>query len=343
MKCVAVYDMFIPEHCFVDAIKDSGLFDEFETYGWKQDQDRAEARNTIRQMETKGSRAFELDPELIAAMQDADVLLTNLVMVPSEVIENAPKLKYICSCRGGLENIDMDAAKKRGIPVFHAPAHNAVGVAEMCIGHMICESRNIARSNDALKSGKWREQYPNSARIQEMRSLTVGIIGFGTIGRLVANYLKAFGSRVIVQDPFVPADDVRAAGCEPVSKDELLAQADIITLHGRIGPNDPPIIGREELEKMKPTAYLVNTARAVLVDMEALEEALEQHKIMGAALDVFPHEPLTADDKITQLDNVTITSHRGGTTVESFERAPELVLSYLKEFVETGKGRSVVM
>ena len=94
---------------------------------------------------------------------------------------------------------------------------------------------------------------------------------------------------------------------------------------------------------MKSSAYLVNTARAVLVDMEALEEALEQHKIMGAALDVFPREPLTADDKITQLDNVTITSHRGGTTVESFERAPELVLSYLKEFVETGKGRSVVM
>ena len=342
MKCVAVYDMFIPKKCFEEAIAASGLFDSYELYGWKEDQDRAEARNTIRQMETKGSRAFELSPELIAAMQSADVLLTNLVMVPQEVIEGAPNLKYICSCRGGLENIDLEAAKKAGVPVLHAPSHNAHGVAEMTIGLMLAETRNICRSDAALKRGEWREQYPNSARIQEMRSLSVGIIGFGTIGRLVCGYLQAFGSRVLVNDPYVNPDEIVAAGCVPVTKEELVAQADIISLHGRIGAGDPPIIGQYELEAMKPSAYLINTARAVLVDMAALEDALAEGKIMGAALDVFPHEPLTSEDRITQLDNVTITSHRGGTTVESFERAPELVISYLKELLDTGKTRFCV-
>lgn len=342
MRCVAIYDMFIPEHCFVDAIEQSQLFEGYETYGWKADQDFAEARSTIRQMETKGSRAFELPAKLIQAMQGADVILSNLVMVPQEVIENAPQLKYICSCRGGLENIDMEAAHRAGVPVLHVPSHNAVGVAEFCIGLMLSETRNIARSDYALKAGEWRESYPNSARIQELRSLTVGIIGFGTIGRLVAKYLRVFGTYVIVNDPYVSDEDVRAAGCNPVSKEELLAQADIVTLHGRIGPNDPPLLGRDEIARLKQSAYVINTARSVLIDMDALVEALEHNRIMGAAIDVFPHEPLSSEDKITHLDNVTITSHRGGTTVESFERAPELVLEQLKEYLETGSTRFIV-
>lgn len=342
MKCVAVYDMFVSEYCFIDAIKTSGLFDEYEVYGWKSKQTPAEGRATIREMETKGSHAFQLDQDLIEAMRDADVLLTHMVMVPNEVLDHNPRLKYVCSCRGGLENIDIDSAKRNNIKVLHVPHHNAIGVAEFCIGLMLCETRNIARSDHALKNGKWREQYPNSARITELRSMTIGIIGFGTIGRIVAAYAKAFGAYVIANDPYQPDETLLEVGIEPVSKSVLLKQADIVTLHGRISPTDPPLIGAAELAEMKSTAYLINTARATLVDMNALVEALRKHEIMGAAVDVFPSEPVTSENPITSLDNVTITSHRGGTTVESFERSPELVLSELQTLLDTGNSKFLV-
>lgn len=128
--------------------------------------------------------------------------------------------------------------------------------------HRACRPRSAQR------------KYPDSAAIPELRGSNVGIIGFGTIGRLVADRLQVFGAKILVSDPFVPAEAVTAAGCEPVSKEELLRRSDFVTLHGRIGAGDPPIIGEQELRVMKPTAVLINTARAVLVDMDALYEDL---------------------------------------------------------------------
>jgi D-3-phosphoglycerate dehydrogenase len=342
MRCVAIYDMFTPERCFSDAIEDSGLFDEIETHGWMADLDQTAARALMRKIELEGPEAIDLPDDLANAMRGADVLLVSLAPVPARVIDGAPHLQYICTCRGGLENIDIAAARSHGITVFHAPAHNAVGVAEFCIGLILSETRNIARSNSALHDGIWREKYPNSNRIQELRSLTVGIIGFGNIGHLVASYLHAFGSHVCVYDPNVSDDDIRSCGCEPMGIRELLSSSDVVSLHARIRSGEPPIIGRSELAMMKPTAYLINTARSALVDMGALREALESHAIMGAGIDVYEQEPLPAGDPITLLDNVTLTSHRGGTTCESLERAPELVLSYLRDYLLSGNGHFIV-
>lgn len=342
MKCVAVGDMFLAEEAFATEIKDSGLFHEYRGFSWKQEESRIEARRTIREIETKGSEAFTLPNEIQEAMVDADVIFIHLCPVGKDIIQQAKHLKYIVTARGGVENIAVEEAKKKGIRILHCPIHNAYAVAEMTIGLMICETRNMARANIALKQGIWREAFPNSGNIRELRSCTIGLIGFGAIGRLVAQRLQPFGCKILVQDPFVDAQEIKEYGCEPVDKQTLLRESDIVSLHGRIGPNDPPIIGAEELAMMKKSAYLINTARAVLVDMDALAKALQNQDIQGAALDVFPVEPLPKDDPFLSIDNVTLCNHRGGDTLDSYNRSPELLIQQLKEVLETGKTRYMI-
>lgn len=339
MKCVAVGDMFLEEEAFSKVLKPSGLFSSYKGFSWKKDLDRISTRALIRNIETLGSEAYMVEGELKEAMLDADVIFIHMCPIGKEIIKNASHLKYIVSARGGIENIAVKEAQEKGIKIIHCPMHNAFAVAELTIGLMICETRNIARANYALKNGEWREQYPNSGHILELRSMCVGLIGFGAIGRLVAQRLKVFGSRILIYDPFVAKEEIEASGYEAVDKDTLLKESDIVSLHGRIGPNDPPLIAKAELEKMKLSAYLINTARAVLVNMEDLEEALIHKTIAGAAIDVFPKEPLTKEDRITSIDACTLTNHRGGDTLDSYNRSPELLLEQFKEVLETGKTR----
>lgn len=342
MKCLAIGDMFISAKCFEKALADSALFEEYHCLSWKEDEDRKTARETIRRIETKGAQAFPLEPAIYEAVQEAEVIFVHLCPVPRALMEKAHNLKYIVTARGGVENIDMAAAHEMEIPVIHCPAHNAYAVAEYCIGLMLCEMRNIARSDRSLRQGIWREQFPNSGKIIEMRSATVGLIGFGAIGRLVAERLAVFGCRILINDPYVPEEEIRMAGCLPVSKEELLKQADVVSLHGRIAAGDPPIIGKEEFQKMKPEAYLINTARAMLLDMEALYFALKEKQIRGAAVDVFPVEPLPEGEKLLELDNLTLTNHRGGDTVDSYIKTPELLVKQLKELLATGHTRYLI-
>lgn len=345
MKCVAVGDLLIPAKAFDDCIKNQKWVSEYASFDWKVTEKRDQLRSVVRKMETEGSRAFIPTAEELEMVKDAEVLMTHLYTVPSELFEAAPKLKFILSCRGGLENIDLKAAKEHGVQVIHCPAHNAYAVAEYTLGLMLVESRNIARAHRGLMDGTWIEKYPNSAAIPELRGSTVGLIGFGTIGRLVAERLKPFGVKIMVNDPFLPDEAIQKEGCIPASKEELLKNSDFVSLHGRIGPNDPPIIGAAELEMMKESAYLINTARAVLVDMDALYEALKARKIMGAAIDVFRKEPLNEaapDYKFLELDNVTLSNHRGGDTLNSYWKAPEMLSEYLEEYLEKGSTRFLV-
>lgn len=342
MKCIAIGDMFLSEKAFEKVLKDSPLFSSYQGFSWKEDLDRVETRTLIRNIETKGSEAYKLDGALKDVMLQADVIFTHMCPVGKEIVENSTTLKYIVTARGGVENIAVEAAKKKGIRIIHCPMHNAFAVAELTVGLMICETRNVARADRSLREGTWRESYPNSGKIRELRSSTVGLIGFGAIGQLVAKHLQSFGCRILVHDPYLDKTIVEKQGCEAVEKETLLKESDIVSLHGRIAPNDPPIIGKNELQLMKKTSYLINTARAVLVDMNALEEALQNHEIMGAAIDVFPKEPLTKEDTIVHLDNCTLTNHRGGDTVDSYDRSPELLLEYLEEFLETGKTRYII-
>lgn len=342
MKCVAIGDILLPSSAFAEAAKGQPWAETFDCFDWEVTKDRAKTRAVVRKMETEGHRAFMPTTEELERLRNANVLMTHLYTIPEDVFNAAPNLQYILSARGGLENIDLKAARRHGVQIIHCPAHNAIAVAEYAIALMLVESRNIVRAHMGLINGVWVEKFPDSQAIPELRGATVGIIGFGTIGRLVAERLLVFGAKVLVNDPFVKADDVRTAGCEPVSKEELLKQSTFVTLHGRIQAGDPPIIGREELHMMRPDAFLINTARAMLVDMDALYDALAEKRIMGAALDVFPTEPLPANYKFFSLDNVTLTNHRGGDTINSYIKAPELLVEQFNELLTTGSTRYLV-
>ena len=342
MKCVAIGDILLPAGAFAEAVEGQEWVTELDSFNWTVTRERDETRNVVRRMETLGHRAYIPAEEELARLRDANVLMTHLYTVPREVFEAAENLRYILSARGGLENIDLEAARAHGVQVIHCPAHNAVAVAEYTVGLMLAESRNIARAHRGLMRGDWIEQYPDTRAIPELRGSTVGIIGFGTIGRLVAERLKVFGTKILVCDPFLPDAEIRAAGCEPATKDALLERSAFVTLHGRIKAGDPPIIGRAELEKMRPDACLINTARAMLVDMDALYDALKARRIMGAALDVFPMEPLPENYKFLELDNVTLTNHRGGDTINSYLKAPELLVESFNELLATGSTRFLV-
>lgn len=334
MKCVAVGDMMIPSIYFRRELEKSSIIDEFICKSWKENSSKDDFREVIRKIETQGACAFEVEDEITELMKKADVIFVHQCPVSKEVIKEAENLKYILSCRGGVENIDMEAAKEKGVKVINCPSHNAYAVAEYTIGMILNELRNITRSCTALKNGEWREKYQNSEILTELRSQTIGIIGFGTISRLVIERLKGFHPTILVNDPFADEDKIREEGCEPVTKEELLKRSDVVTIHARINAGDPPIIGKEEFGQMKETAYLINTARAVAVDMKELYHALSEHKIMGAAIDVFPTEPVTKDEPLLKLDNITVTNHQGGATVESYVKAPEMVLDMLKQTLE---------
>ena len=289
--------------------------------------DRTQMREIVRRIETGGPTACEPPAALWDLLAETEVLMVHLCPVSAALLERAPKLKLILTNRGGTENIDVEAATARGIPVLSNPAHNANAVAEYTVGLILAEMRNIGRAHAALKTGLWRERFPNSGTIYELRGQTVGLIGFGTIARLVARKLAGFDCTLLVSDPFIQADDpdLAAYACRKVELHELLAESDVVSLHAR--SSGQPLIGEAELAQMKPSAYLINTARAHLLDSEALCRALTEGRLRGAALDVFEAEPVPADHPLLALDNVTLTNHRGGDTVNSYADSPAMLLT----------------
>ena len=295
-------------------------FDDFRVYQTK--------------MEKLGSECEPLPEEILREIADADVLQVHMAPVPASVFNIAKNLKIVASNRGGRENLNVDAATAHGIPVICNPAHNANAVAELAVALMLTENRNIARSTSALLKDKvWREKYPNSGKIFEMQSKTVGIMGLGNIGTLVAKKLiNGFGAKVIACSEHTSAEEMAKIGVEKVTKEELLRRADIVDLHMRVSDKTYHMIGREELEMMKDTAILVNTARSRLVDTDALVDALKNGKIMGAALDVFDEEPLDPASPLLELDNVTLTTHQGGVTVNAFDDSPAMLLHEIERF-----------
>jgi D-3-phosphoglycerate dehydrogenase len=236
------------------------------------------------------------------------------------------------SCRGGLENIDVQAATDHNVIVSNNPAHNANAVAEFTIGLILAETRNICRSNYALKNGEWRKTYPNTATdIKEMTDMTVGIVGYGSIGRLVAYKLSVFGCRILVADPFLK--ECKEDYVTLVPMDELLAQADIVTLHAR---SNGAVMTDREFGLMKQNSYLINTARPYLVDFEAFLRAMDSGKLLGAAFDVFETEPVIPE-AYRKYDNITITNHLGGLTINSYSDAPGFAAANYFDFI-SGKG-----
>lgn len=273
-------------------------------------------------VETGGPDAVCVPEEIFADVAEYDAIITQFCPVNSDVIARATKLRAIGVMRGGTENVDGAAAAAHGIKVVNTPGRNSQAVAEFAVGMILCETRDIARSQAHLRAGSWDRDFPNAAAIPEVEGKKIGIVGLGEIGRKVAAFLSAMGGRIGFYDPFF-------TGHTPYERyedlAELAADADILTIHARLTPETHHLVSREVIAALKPNALLVNTARSGLVDEGALLDALEAGAIAGAAVDTFDDEPLPPDSRFLALDNVTITAHLAGSTIDAFRKTPALL------------------
>jgi D-3-phosphoglycerate dehydrogenase len=255
---------------------------------------------------------------LLPALKDADaILIRSATKMDAEAIGAAPQLKIIARAGVGLDNVEIPAATSAGVMVVNAPTSNIVSAAELAIALLLACARNVVPANVALKNGKWARSKFGGVELQDK---TVGIVGFGKIGQLVAKRLRAFDMKFVAYDPYVtssPAgfDDVRL-----VSLDELLVSSDFITLHLPKTPETAGLIGKEALEKVKPSVRIINAARGGVLDETALYEALVEGRVAGAGLDVYATEPCT-DSPLFALDQVAATPHLGASTDEAQEKA----------------------
>ena len=257
----------------------------------------------------------KLEPgQLKAIISDYDALIVrSQTQVRAEIIELGKKLKVIGRAGVGTDNIDVDAATKKGIVVVNAPTGNTVAAAEHTIALMLALARNVPQANSNLKSGKWQREKLIGT---ELRNKTLGIIGLGNVGSEVAKRVQAFEMHVVAHDPFVSKEYARNLKVDLVPLDQIFREADFITLHVPLTAATKQFIGSKELAKLKPTARIINCARGGLIDEEALIKAIEAGKIAGAAFDVFDKEPVT-DSPLFKEDKIIVTPHLGASTIEA--------------------------
>jgi len=259
---------------------------------------------------------------LFAALADADaVLVRSATRIDAEALSHAPKLKVVARAGVGLDNVDIKAATTAGVMVVNAPTSNIVSAAELTIGHILSLARRIPAAHASLSSGAWKRSSFTGAELFEK---TIGIVGLGRIGALVATRLNAFDMRVIAYDPYVTSARAQQLGVQLVTLDELVAEADFLTIHMPKTPETTGMIGAEQFAAMKPTAFVVNVARGGLIDEAALHEALVAGEIAGAGLDVFTSEPPAEGGtaaELLALPNVVVTPHLGASTEEAQEKA----------------------
>ena len=275
----------------------------------------------------------QAEGKLAAQLQSADALVVrSAVQVDAELLEHARKLRVIGRAGVGVDNIDLDAATRKGIAVMNTPGANAIAVAEHTLAMMLSMARHIGRANELMHAGKWEKK---SLQGTELRGKTLGIVGLGRIGMEVARRARAFGMEVVAHDPFVSTTVAKEQGIGLARLEEVYAAADYLSLHVGLTPQTTGMINAESLKKMKRGARLVNCARGELVNEAALAHALKQGTIGGAALDVFVDEPLK-NSPLTALDNVILTPHIGGSTFEAQEAVGYQIALQVKEYLKHG-------
>lgn len=269
--------------------------------------------------------------KLIEKVKDKDGLLCLLTdKIDAEVMDAAPNLKVVSTYSVGFDHIDIEAATKRGIYVTHTPGVLTDAVAEFTVGLLLAITRRIVEADAVVKNGKWDKPWnPFFLTGPELKGKTLGIIGLGRIGRAVAKKVKGFEMRVIYYDVYRNEKAEKELGVEYVDLETLLKTSDFISLHVPLLKETYHMIGEKELKLMKPTAFLINTARGAVVDTDALVKALKEGWIAGAALDVFEQEPLPPDHPLTKLDNVILAPHIASATIEARQRMAELAANNL--------------
>lgn len=341
-KIVGIYDLGITKEMMEKLC-------EMEEFGYSVEliekttgEDELSYQASMLSVEVNGPEKTPINPAVFEAVKEAEIVVTHFAPVGKKLMEAAPGLKVIATCRTGMENINMEEAERRGIQVINAPGRAATAVADFTVGAMLCQIRNIARTDEDIKHGGWAKKFPNSKDSYNMCDYRVGLIGFGDIGKKIAVRLKSFGTTVLAYDPFCPAEKIEESGCVPADLDTLLETSDIVSIHARLTEQTKNMFNAEMFAKMKSTAIFVNTARAGLVDEDTLIKALQEKKIGGAVLDVFKEEPLSEGHPLRKMENVTLAAHLAGTSQGTFSASIEIILEDLKNYAK-GQAMAHVM
>ena len=296
--------------------------------------------------------------ELLEKSEDAEILVVSYDDVTREVIENAKNLKLIICARATPVNVDIAAAKERGIPVVYTPGRNSDSTAEMTIGLMLSIARRIPMAHGALKAGQflgdpsvkketkeglrsdviWDMEMDSPYMVfkgTQLHGKTLGIVGYGSIGRRVGRIARAIGMELLIYDPYVGEIDVEEFGVrKALTLKQLMSEADVVTCHMKVTDKTRGSISREMISYMKPTAFFINASRGAILDEEALIDALREKRIAGAAFDVYASEPLASNHPfVTELDNVVITPHIAGATEEVLTNHTRMIIGEVRRFV----------
>jgi D-3-phosphoglycerate dehydrogenase / 2-oxoglutarate reductase len=273
--------------------------------------------------------------DIVKAAHGTDVLLVQFAQITSEAVDGLGPNAAIVRYGLGLDNIDLAAARRKGVRVAYVPDYATGEVADHTAALILTALRKIIPLDRSVRAGKW-DPVGISRPLQSFAHSTAGFIGFGRIGREVYARLKPFGFAGLVSDPYTDETTLKTLGARAAELDELFSTADVVTLHAPLTPATYHIVNTQRLKRMKPTAVLINTARGALIDTAALSDALAEQRLGGAALDVFEAEPLPADSKLREFPNVILTPHAAWYSAESALRVQALAADEVDRFL-TGR------
>ena len=275
--------------------------------------------------------ADQLEGKIPEHLESADALIVrSAVQADAALLQHAKKLRVIGRAGVGVDNIDLDAATRKGIAVMNTPGANAVAVAEQTLGMMLAMARQLCRADALMHAGKWEKK---SLQGTELRGKVLGVVGLGRIGMEVARRARAFGMELVAHDPFVSVAVAKEQGIRMSSLDELYAAADYITLHVGLTPQTAGMINEASIARMKKGVRLVNCARGELVNEADLAQALKQGQVASAAIDVFTEEP-PRNSPLLALDNVVLTPHIGGSTREAQDAVGVQIAQQVKDYLK---------
>lgn len=336
MKILVVGDSFMPVRYFAQAF---GGIERGHEVSYMQVDDAPDFRPSTRS-EAK-LREYQGSPtELAARMSGIEVLVVQGAPVTDEVLDASRDLKLVCCARGGPVNVDVEAVTARGLPLVITPGKNAEAVADLTLAFLIMLARGLPRAQRFLEEGHQLRNNWEGARFMgsDLRDHVLGLVGFGQIGRRVAQRARAFGMTLLVYDPYVDADGVE----QVATLEELLGRADFISLHARVTAENENMIDARALELIKPGAYLVNTARETLVDEDALDAALASGRLAGAALDVMRPTETEGRHRLLRHGNVVATPHIGGATHETLLQGAKMIAEEITRFANGQPLRNVL-